>query len=84
MMKLREMKNIGKTMEEKLNSIGVFTPEELIDMGSKCAYEELKKEYSNVCLVHLYTLEAAICDIEISELPENIRRNLKDFSDAIN
>lgn len=36
--------------------------------------------YPQVCLVHLYTLEGAIQDMEFNMLPEDKKKELKDFS----
>lgn len=77
------MRNIGKEMERKLNAVGIFSPEELSNIGSKGAFHKLKAKYSNVCLVHLYILQAAIDDIDMSQLPTPVRAELKHFSDSI-
>lgn len=82
MAELSVMRNIGREIEKKLNSIEINTPEELRDLGSKEAYCRLKMQYPNVCLVHLYTLEGAILDIDYNQLPENIKKDLKEFSDS--
>ncbi|MDE7267115.1 MAG: TfoX/Sxy family protein, partial [Lachnospiraceae bacterium] len=64
MSELTSMMNIGKEMEKKLTAIGIDSPEKLIALGSKQAFVKLKQAYPNVCLVHLYTLEGAICNTE--------------------
>ena len=56
MAELTSMRNIGKTMEEKLKAVDICTAEELRQTGSKEAFLRLKLRYPNVCLVHLYTL----------------------------
>ena len=83
MTNLTSMKNIGKEMTNKLISVGIETKEKLIDTGSKEAFLKIKRKYSNVCLVHLYTLEGAIQDIEFNQLPENIKKELKEFNYSI-
>jgi len=82
MTELTALKNIGKEMERKLKSVGITTAEELKDVGSKEAFLTLKSRYSNLCLVHLYTLEGAVCDVEYNKLPENVKQNLKNFSES--
>ena len=37
----------------------------------------------NVCLVHLQTLEGAVSDTEYNQLPEEVKKRLKDFSDNL-
>ena len=83
MAELTSLRNIGKELERKLKSIGIFTAEELKEAGSKDAFFKLKLHYPNVCLVHLYTLEGAISDVEYNQLPEDVKCTLKEFSDSL-
>ena len=57
------MRNIGKEIEKKLKSIGTCSAGELKQIGSKEALFRLKARQPNACLVHLYTLQGAIDDI---------------------
>ncbi len=77
------MMNIGKEMERKLNSVGIYSSAELSSLGSKEAYFRLKMKYPNVCVVHLYVLEGAISDTKYNELPDNVQSKLKDFADSL-
>ncbi len=81
MTELSSMRNIGKEIEKKLKSVGICSAEELKKLGSKEAYFRLKMRYLNVCLVHLYTLQGALDDIEYNRLPDEIKRDLKSFND---
>lgn len=81
MAELASMRNIGKEMEKKLKTIGIFTAEELIQTGSKEAFFHLKMRFPNVCLVHLYTLQGAIDNVEYNQLADEVKRDLKRFSD---
>ncbi|MDE6656556.1 MAG: TfoX/Sxy family protein, partial [Anaeroplasmataceae bacterium] len=83
MTNLTSMKNIGKEMANKLISVGLETKEKLMEIGSKEAFLKLKKVYPNVCLVHLYTLEGAIQDIEFNQLPKDVKADLKSFKNSI-
>ncbi len=80
---LTTMPNIGKEMANKLKSVDINTAEELISIGSKEAFFRLKMKYPQVCLVHLYTLEGAIENIEFNCLSEKTKANLKEFSDSL-
>ncbi len=80
---LTAMMNIGKEMERKLVSVGIDTPEKLIELGAKDAFLKLREAYPNVCLVHLYTLEGAIYNTEYNRLPEDKKRELKSFTDSL-
>lgn len=82
MAELTSMRNIGKTMEEKLKSVDICTAEELRQTGSKEAFLRLKLRYPNVCLVHLYTLQGAIDNMGYNQLPDEVKRDLKAFRDG--
>ena len=68
---------LGKTMEKKLHSVGVHSSEELTKLGSKQAVFRLKELYPNTCVVILYHLEAAIRGVEIKQLDDSCKTELK-------
>lgn len=80
---LTSMMNIGKEIERKLNSIGIFTPEDLINEGSKKAFLRLKHAHPNVCLAHLYVIHGAINNTDYRALTSEIKHDLKRYSDSI-
>ena len=69
----------GKTMENKLHSVDIHSAEELIDIGSKQAVFRLKIKYPNTCVVILYYLEAAIRGIDIKQLDNTCKSELKEY-----
>ena len=83
MSELTSMMNIGSEMAKKLTSVGIDSPEKLIETGSKQAFFKLKETYPSVCLVHLYALEGAICNTEFNSLSEDKKKELKEFSDFL-
>ena len=83
MAELTSMMNIGSEMAKKLTSVGIDSPEKLIETGSKQAFFKLKEAYPSVCLVHLYALEGAICNTEFNSLTEDKKKELKEFSDFL-
>ena len=83
MSELTNMMNIGKEMAKKLKTVGIDSSEKLIQTGSKQAFLQLKQEYPNVCLVHLYTLEGAITNTEFNCLSKEKKKELKEFSDFL-
>lgn len=83
MAKLTSMRNIGKTMAGKLDAVGIGSREELVRLGAEQAFLKLKEKYPNVCLVHLYALEGAVCNVEFNSLSENRKKELKEFSDFL-
>lgn len=50
----------------------------MINIGN----EKLKETYPQVCLVHLYALEGAILNTEFNSLSEDMKKELREFSDA--
>lgn len=83
MSKLTNMINIGEEMAKKLITVGIDSSEELIKVGAKQAFIKLKEIYPQVCLVHLYALEGAINSTEFNSLPEEKKKELKEFSDFL-
>ena len=83
MTELTTMTNIGKEMAGKLKSVEIDCAEKLIEVGSKEAFFRLKTKFPQVCLVHLYTLEGAIENVEFNCLSEEKKAELKDFSDSL-
>lgn len=83
MSELTAMMNIGKEMSRKLTSVGIDTPEKLVELGAIQAFRKLKEAYPNVCLVYLYTLEGAIFNTEYNRLSEDRKKELKAFSDSL-
>lgn len=70
-------------LAKKLQKVGIDSPEELAKTGAKQAFLQLKQEYPNVCLVHLYALEGAICNTEYNCLSEEKKKELKEFNDFL-
>ena len=83
MAELASLRNIGKEMERKLKAVDISTAEELKQIGSEEAFMRLKFHYPNVCLVHLQTLEGAVSNTEYNQLPEDVKRRLKDFNNNL-
>ena len=83
MSELTSMINIGKEMAKKLTTVGIDSPEQLIQTGSKQAFLKLKQTYPQVCLVHLYALEGAVQNTEFNSLSEDKKKELKEFSDFL-
>ena len=83
MTELASMRNIGKEIESKLRSVGICSAEDLLQTGSKDAFFRLKSRYPNVCAVYLCALQGAIDNIDFNRLPDEVKRDLKSFSDNL-
>ncbi len=83
MAELTSLPNIGKQIENKLKAVDIGSAEALIQTGSKEAFLRLKMRFPNVCLVHLYTLQGAIDNLQYNKLSDDVKRDLKSFSDSL-
>ena len=80
MSELTSLRNIGKELDRKLRSINISTVDELKAVGSEEAFIRMKMLYPNICLVHLYSLEGAILDIDYNQLPDDVKKKLKEIN----
>ena len=80
---LTSMRNIGREMARKLAAVGIDSPEKLTEAGAKEAFFRLKTRYPRVCLVHLYALEGAVRGMDFNALPQEVKADLKEFSDLL-
>ena len=70
---------LGKTMKKKLHSFGIHSAEELKAVGSRQAVFRLKELHPNTCVVILYHLETALQGVEIKQLDESCKAELKAY-----
>ncbi len=82
--KLSELKNIGPVSEKILNSIDVYTLEDIIELTPVVIFHILKSRGCNVSLNLVYALQGAIMDLHYLELPEGIKTELKNEIERIN
>lgn len=77
---LTESPNIGSTLAELLEEIGITHQEALVEMGSTEAIMQLASiDRNRVCLLMLYALEGAVQGIRWHGLSEIRKDELKDF-----
>ena len=85
--RLSDLKNIGTTVEQRLNEIGVFTRDDLERVGPAMAYRKLKYTYPNTTLprcYYLYSLEGALRGVHWDEIPAAVKRRLSDDAGVSN
>lgn len=80
---LSMLPNIGKTVEEQLNEVGVKTVKQLIETGSKQAWLKIKAIDDSACINRLYALEGAIQGIRWHNLSEEVKSELKEFYNTV-
>lgn len=83
MEKLSDMPNIGKVAENNLIEIGIETPDQLRQTGSHEAFMRLRSKDSGACLHLLMGLEGAIQGVRKYDLPDEDKRQLKQFFDGL-
>jgi len=76
---LSRLPNIGKTVEEQLNAVGIHTAEELRRIGAEAAWLRIQGMDPSACIHRLLALEGAIRGVKKTELPPERRTELKAF-----
>ncbi|MGN1147231.1 MAG: TfoX/Sxy family protein [Lachnospiraceae bacterium] len=76
---LSKLPNIGKVVEEQLNEVGIVTEEDLKAIGAKQAWLKIQEIDETACIHRLLALEGAIQGIKKTELPDDVKADLKEF-----
>lgn len=76
---LSKLPNIGKVVEEQLNQVGIHTEEELKEVGAKQDWLRIQQIDESACIHRLLALEGAIQGIKKTMLPDERKKELKDF-----
>ena len=76
---LSKLPNIGESVANQLNEVGISTYEELKEAGAKEAWLRIKSIDYSACIHRLYALEGAIRGIKKTQLPEEVKIELKNF-----
>ena len=80
---LSKLPNIGKSVEEQLNLVGINTVEDLKIIGSKEAWLKIREIDKSACINRLYALEGAIEGIRWHYLSQGKKLELKEFYDFV-
>ena len=80
---LSKLPNIGKRVEEQLNLIGIYSLEDLKQIGSKEAWLKIREIDKSACINRLYALEGAIEGIRWHNLSEEKKLMLKEFYEFV-
>lgn len=77
---LKGAKNIGATIEKRLNEIGVFSLADLAQMTPVKAYQNICRQNPGktfpVCY-YLYSLQGALLDLHWDDLPTELKAELR-------
>lgn len=84
--KLKEIRNIGPKMAEKLYNAEIYDLESMQKIGTEDVYMMID-ESGGFCGTHnagyLYAIEAAIIDCAWQDVPEERKKELKGFAKAL-
>lgn len=78
---LSRLPNIGQKLEECLNDAGITTREELVSLGAEKAWLKLYERDSSACMHKLLALEGAVEGVKKTLIPEERKKELKEFFD---
>ena len=76
---LSKLPNIGKEVESQLNKVGIFTYDELKDIGAEQLWLKIQEIDTSACIHRLLALEGAIHGVKKIALPQERKAELKDF-----
>lgn len=76
---LSKLPNIGKEVERQLNEVGIYTYEELKEIGTEQAWLKIQERDASACIHRLLALEGAICKVKKTLLSEERKTELKEF-----
>ncbi len=76
---LTYLPNIGTVLEKQLNEVGIFTYEDLRQLGAKHAWLQIQQIDSSACIHKLLALEGAILGVKKSQLPLDVKEDLREF-----
>ena len=75
---LEEMRNLGPKTSERLRTVGIENPEQLIEIGAVEAYCRLKALYPDTTASLVITaIEGAIMDVHWQDVPSELSDALK-------
>lgn len=76
---LSKLPNIGKTVEEQLNQVGINSVDELKSTGAKEAWLKIQEIDESACIHRLMALEGAIEGVKKTMLSDEVKADLKKF-----
>jgi DNA transformation protein len=78
--RLKDMPNIGPTIQKRLHEIGIYTKADLAATGAVRAYKMIQNNYPGktipVCY-YLYSFQGALLNMHWDDLPKKIKDDLR-------
>jgi DNA transformation protein len=78
--KLTDLKNIGKKLATRLNEVGIFSEEDLRQVGAVGAHRLIKQRYPDETLpvcYYLYSFEGALTEKHWDDIGASRKQQLK-------
>lgn len=79
MSELSKLPNVGKVLEQLLIKVGITTPEQLREIGTKEAFIRIRTKDPTACIQMLYGVQGAVEGIKDKFLSESTKEDLKKF-----
>ena len=76
---LSKLPNIGQELERQLNQVGIYTKDDLENIGTTEAWLKIQAMDSSACIHRLLAIEGAIQGVKKTQLSEQDKKYLKDF-----
>lgn len=70
------MRNLGPESRQKLEEVGIFNYEDLLQFDSISVYVEIKKKFPDTTLNFLWALEGAIQDKDWRDVTQSEKKQL--------
>ncbi len=80
---ISELKNLGKACETWLNDVGVFTQQQLRELGPVQAWVLVRASGRPATMNFVYAVQAALMDIHWTNLPQDIKDELKNRCETL-
>ncbi|MDJ0829212.1 MAG: TfoX/Sxy family DNA transformation protein [Desulfobacterales bacterium] len=80
---VKQLRNVGPKLAEKLVEAQIDTPEKLRKLGAKKAFEKMYATgdaYGDFNAAYLYALEGAIRDCDWLDLPDKMKQDFKEYA----
>lgn len=79
MNELSSLPNVGKVLEQLLAEVGIFTPQQLREIGAKETFIRIRTKDPTACIQMLYGIQGAIEGIKDKFINDSTKQELKEF-----
>ncbi len=74
---IRRLRNLGARSEGWLNAVGIYTRDDLSEIGSVLAFKMIQQHGFAPTLNLLYALEGALRNVNWTKLPTDVKNDLR-------